>query len=154
MGGISDAQFNRSTNISRSRANCAERLKTLTVTPSRRLTSRIEAHDDVWVYWGCNGRDDVSPVRDVSLGGVFIKTPKKIPETTSAEVYFLVEEGQIRADAVVRHTKPNRICSRRGAKPFSPAKPGIATSIAEQKSRTVRRHPANAHAVTKERGRK
>jgi hypothetical protein len=79
----------------------------LSVTPSRRLTSRIEAHDDVWVYWECNGRADVSRVRDVSLGGVFIKTPKTIPEATSADVYFLVEEGQIRADAVVRHTKPN-----------------------------------------------
>jgi len=79
----------------------------LTAPPSRRLTSRIEAHDDVWVYWACNGRDDVSRVRDVSLGGVFIKTPRRIPEDTSAEVYFLVEEGQIRADAVVRHTQPS-----------------------------------------------
>ena len=61
----------------------------------------------MWVYWGCDGRDDVSRVRDVSLGGVFIETPKTISETASAEVYFLVEEGQIKAHAVVRHTKPN-----------------------------------------------
>jgi hypothetical protein len=37
--------------------------------PSRRVTSRVGARD-VWAYWSCNGRDDVSPVVDLSLGGV------------------------------------------------------------------------------------
>ena len=35
--------------------------------PSRRMTSRVGARD-VWAYWSCNGRDDVTPVLDLSLG--------------------------------------------------------------------------------------
>jgi hypothetical protein len=78
-------------------------------TPSRRLTSRIEASEDVWVLWQCQGRDDVSRVRDMSLGGLFIETPKAIPADTATKLHFLVREGQIRADAVVRHAKPGGV---------------------------------------------
>lgn len=74
--------------------------------PSRRLTSRVQAREDVWVYWGCNGRDDVSCVRDVSLGGLFIEAPKSVPEASVIKLHFLVEEGQIRAAAEVRHVAP------------------------------------------------
>jgi c-di-GMP-binding flagellar brake protein YcgR len=76
---------------------------TLTALPSRRLTSRVPAREEVWVYWGCNGREDISRVRDISQGGLFLETPKAIPATTTANLHFLVEEGQIRASAVVRH---------------------------------------------------
>jgi hypothetical protein len=71
----------------------------------RRLTARIESRGEVWVYWRCNGRDDVSCVRDVSLGGLFIETPKSFPAATVTQLHFLVQEGQIRADAVVRYVK-------------------------------------------------
>src|SRR5438477_12373285 len=42
-------------------------------TPSRRLTSRVPAHGDVWVYWQCREQEDVSRVRvrDMSMGGLF-----------------------------------------------------------------------------------
>jgi hypothetical protein len=43
----------------------------------------------------------------MSLGGLFIETPKSFPEATVAQLHFLVQEGQIRADAAVRYTKPN-----------------------------------------------
>lgn len=62
----------------------------------------------MWVYWGCNGRDDVSRVRDISLGGLFIETPKSIPAAAVTDLHFLVGEGHIRADAVVRHVEPKR----------------------------------------------
>ena len=73
---------------------------------SRRRTSRIDAGDGVSVYWSCNGRDDISPVKDLSFGGLFIKTRAAKPVGTAATIDFLVQEGQVRADAVVRHVEP------------------------------------------------
>jgi len=79
-----------------------------TVAYSRRQTSRTEADQGVYVYWSCSGRDDLSRVRDISLGGLFVETPN--PRTLGArtELHFLVSEGQIRADAVVRHVEPGK----------------------------------------------
>jgi hypothetical protein len=71
--------------------------------PSRRLTSRVPAPGDVWVYWQCHGREDVSSVRDMSMGGLFLETPQPKAQGVLARLHFLVQEGQIRADAVVRH---------------------------------------------------
>jgi hypothetical protein len=73
--------------------------------PSRRLTSRVPAPADVWVYWKCQGREDVSCVRDISMGGLFIETPQPRADGVLTRLHFLVQEGQIRADAVVRHAK-------------------------------------------------
>lgn len=41
----------------------------------------------------------------MSMGGLFIETPQARPTGTSTRLDFLVAEGQIRADAVVRHAK-------------------------------------------------
>ncbi|HUC52515.1 MAG TPA: PilZ domain-containing protein [Candidatus Cybelea sp.] len=73
--------------------------------PSRRLTSRVSVPGDVWVYWQCQGREDVSSVRDMSVGGLFIETAEPKAEGVLTRLHFLVQEGQIRADAVVRHAK-------------------------------------------------
>jgi hypothetical protein len=73
--------------------------------PSRRLTSRVPAPGDVWVYWQCNGREDVSRVLDMSMGGLFIETPHPKAAGVFTRLHFLVQEGQIRADAVVKHAK-------------------------------------------------
>ena len=70
---------------------------------SRRHTSRVETPDCVWVCWRCNGTDEVSPVRDLSAGGLFIATPSPRPVGMKAKLDFLVQEGQIRAEAIVRH---------------------------------------------------
>jgi hypothetical protein len=42
----------------------------------------------------------------MSLGGLFIETPKSFPQATVTKLHFLVQEGQIRADAMVRHVEP------------------------------------------------
>ncbi len=73
---------------------------------SRRRTSRVQAPDDVWVCWRCNGMDDVSRVRDLSAGGLFIAAPGPRPVGMKAKLDFLVQEGQIRAEAIVRHIEP------------------------------------------------
>lgn len=72
----------------------------------RRFSSRVEPKNDVWVYWEGSGDRDLSRVMDLSIGGLFIQTvrPKRIGSTTN--LHFLVQEGQIRADAIVRHVKP------------------------------------------------
>ena len=74
--------------------------------PSRRFTSRLAAPEDVWVYWRCDGLDDLSHVQNISLGGLFIETPRRTAEGTTVSLSFLVREGQVRADAVVRHAVP------------------------------------------------
>ena len=72
-------------------------------TPSRRVNARLVVAQDVWVCWHSNGRDDVARVRDMSLGGLFLQTPAQRPVGASTKLDFLVSEGQIRADAVIRH---------------------------------------------------
>ena len=74
--------------------------------PSRRFNSRLVPPRDVWVCWHCNGREDVSRVRDLSLGGLFLETKAHRAVGVSTKIDFLVDEGQIRAEAVVRHIRP------------------------------------------------
>jgi PilZ domain len=76
--------------------------------PSRRLTSRVPAPGDVWVYWKCRGQEDVSTVRDMSMGGLFIETAEARAEGVQVKLHFLVQEGQIRAEAMVRHIQSGK----------------------------------------------
>src|ERR1700693_3397920 len=73
---------------------------------SKRFSSRVATPGDVYVYWSSVGYDDTSRVRDLSSGGVFVQTRKTKSLGAKTNVHFLVEEGQIRAEAVVRHVKP------------------------------------------------
>jgi hypothetical protein len=75
---------------------------------SRRFTSRVETPDGVWVDWRCSGREDISRVRNLSLGGLFVQTPKSRDVSSTVKLEFLVQEGQIRVDAVVRRAEPGR----------------------------------------------
>ena len=76
--------------------------------PSRRRYSRIEAPGGVSVFWRCGGGDDTSRVLNLSLGGLFIQTRKPRVVGEKTELEFLVQEGQIRAAAEVRHVNPGR----------------------------------------------
>jgi hypothetical protein len=73
---------------------------------SRRLTSRAKIPDGLWVCWRCDGREDVSRVRNLSGGGLFITTRNPWPLDVKVKLEFLAQEGQIRAEAIVRHMKP------------------------------------------------
>ena len=73
--------------------------------PSRRLTSRVETDGDVWVFWECNKRDNLSRVSNLGSGGLFIQTSRHLAKGLPARLYFLVPEGQIRAEATIRHVK-------------------------------------------------
>lgn len=76
--------------------------------PSRRRYPRIEAPNGVSVFWRCGGRDDTSRVLNLSLGGLFIQTRKPRVVGEKTELEFLVQEGQIRAAAEVRHVTSGR----------------------------------------------
>ena len=44
----------------------------------------------------------------MSLGGLFVETPASRGLGSTVKLEFLVQEGQIRADAVVRRVEPGR----------------------------------------------
>lgn len=71
---------------------------------SRRKTSRVEA-PEIRVFWTCGPRSDVLRVRNLSFGGAFVETSKPPCVGTNAQIDFMVEEGQLRTTAVVRHIK-------------------------------------------------
>ena len=73
--------------------------------PSRRRSPRVETPDKVWVYWKSKGLEDTSRVRDLSMGGLFVETEKASDVDATIRLDFLVQEGQIRAEALVRHVK-------------------------------------------------
>jgi hypothetical protein len=75
---------------------------------SRRFSSRVHTSAAVYVCWSCAGHDDTSEVRDLNSGGLFVLTEKLKAVGAKANVHFLVEEGPIRAEAIVRHVKPGR----------------------------------------------
>lgn len=72
----------------------------------RRATPRAEADEGVYAFWNSNGPGDLSRVRNLNMGGIFIETTLKKDLGTCVELHFLVSEGQIRANAVVRHIEP------------------------------------------------
>jgi len=75
---------------------------------TRRSSSRIGTAGAVYVCWGSDAYDDTSQVRDLSSGGLFVLTQASKAVGAKTNLHFLVEEGQIRAEAVVRHVKPGR----------------------------------------------
>jgi hypothetical protein len=77
----------------------------LPVSYSRRQNPRIETREGVSVYWSCGGRDDTSRVLNLSVSGLFIETGEQVVVGGKTKLDFLVQEGQIRAEAEVQHAK-------------------------------------------------
>jgi len=90
----------------RTHIRAGKRLLPLHSIPRRRRYPRIEKPDGVWVYWHCQGREDTSRVRDLSTAGLFVETEVGRDVDDAIRLDFLVQEGQIRAKAVVRHVNP------------------------------------------------
>ena len=68
---------------------------------------RFETGGEVWVYWQCGTLVDVSRVRNVSVGGMFLEMRKPVSKGSTASLHFLVQEGPIRANAIVQYGLPN-----------------------------------------------
>ena len=78
---------------------------TKNVLHSRRHHRRVETPEGVWAIWRCGRTEDTSRVRDLSVGGLFIETRKVCPVGATVELHFLVQDGEIRANAMVRYVK-------------------------------------------------
>jgi len=76
--------------------------------PSRRRSSRIPAVEDIWVYWESAPYRDISRVKDLSPSGLFLESRARKKEGELVLLHFLVQEGQIRAEAEVRHVENGR----------------------------------------------
>jgi len=79
--------------------------------PSRRFTSRVAGLSDLWAFWNCKKHDGLSRVLDLSVGGLCLSIEKSQRIVVGEKVHFnfLVPEGQIRTDAIVRHARPERL---------------------------------------------
>jgi len=74
--------------------------------PSRRHYRRVKTPQGVRVYWHCEGFEDTSPVRDLSVGDLFLETSVTHALGTTIKLEFLVQEGAVRAEAVVKYVRP------------------------------------------------
>jgi PilZ domain len=74
----------------------------------RRHTSRVEAKESVYAFWSCGGQEGLSRVRDLGPAGLFIETPVEENLGALVTLHFLADEGQIRASAEVRRTRPGQ----------------------------------------------
>ena len=77
-------------------------------TRENRKSARIAVSKGVWVAWQVGGLRNVSRVRDLSIGGVFISTHTPVPGGTAIELLFALPEGETRIHGVVRYADPNK----------------------------------------------
>jgi hypothetical protein len=68
---------------------------------SRRAV-RVAVAKGLWVAWQGEGSRNVSRVRDLSTGGVFIQTPLAVGIGTELDMLFALPEGEARISGIVR----------------------------------------------------
>jgi len=83
----------------------SERSLTKGILHSKRHHRRVQTPEGVWAIWRCGQTEDTSRVKDLSVGGLFIETRKVCPIDATVELHFLVQDGEIRANATVRYVK-------------------------------------------------
>jgi hypothetical protein len=71
-----------------------------------RRFQRIATPKGVWVAWQDGKQQNVSRVRDLNAGGLFIATPTPLALGTVLTLLLSVPEGEIRSRAVVRNIVP------------------------------------------------
>lgn len=74
----------------------------------RRGSARVEAGEGVYAFWSCDGREGLARVHNLSSGGLFLESPVDQSLGAPVKLDFLADEGQIRANAVVRHTRSGK----------------------------------------------
>jgi hypothetical protein len=75
-------------------------------TKADRLHRRVATPKGVWVAWQNEKHQNVSRVRDLNVGGMFIATPTPLPLGTVLPVLLSVPEGEIRGRTTVRNVIP------------------------------------------------
>jgi len=68
----------------------------------QRQHPRIKPPKSVVVAWQCGTHRDVCYVEDLALGGLYIRTKKKIPLRSAVQILLHMPVGQVRGRAIVR----------------------------------------------------
>ncbi|MGA8768662.1 MAG: PilZ domain-containing protein [Candidatus Acidiferrales bacterium] len=68
-----------------------------------RRYQRIATPKGVWVAWQDGKQQNVSRVRDLNVGGLFVATPTPLALGSEVTLLMSVPEGEIRSRAVVRN---------------------------------------------------
>jgi uncharacterized protein (TIGR02266 family) len=76
--------------------------------PENRRAPRVEISKGVWVAWRTDGKPNVSRVRDLSAGGVFIATDKPLQKGSAVRLLFSLAEGEMRIEGTVRYSDGNQ----------------------------------------------
>ena len=75
-------------------------------TKADRRHQRIATPKGVWVAWQDGKQQNVSRVRDLNVGGLFITTPAPLALGSVVTLLLSVPEGEIRSRATVRNLIP------------------------------------------------
>lgn len=76
------------------------------------------------------------------MGGVFLRTPTPKPVGTAVNLHFLVQEGQVRADAIVRHIRPGQGLGLKFTAVSEEDLPQLVALITRLRDDRTRSHPA------------
>src|ERR1700691_2103817 len=71
-----------------------------------RRHQRVPTPKGVWVAWQAGKLQNVSRVRDLNAGGLFIATPSPLALGSTLTLLLSVPEGEIRSRATVRNLIP------------------------------------------------
>ncbi|HXN23117.1 MAG TPA: PilZ domain-containing protein [Candidatus Dormibacteraeota bacterium] len=74
----------------------------------KRRHRRVATPMGMWVKWEASGNKSVSRVCDLTICGLFISTPDPPAVGTIVKLLFVVPEGEIRTQSVVRNSIPNK----------------------------------------------
>src|SRR5215467_13360855 len=76
-------------------------------TPNKRRYPRANVPKTALVAWKNGSQKTVSPVENLALGGLFIRTKNPATAGTTLQLVFNTPQGEVRVRAAVRNVKPN-----------------------------------------------
>jgi hypothetical protein len=74
----------------------------------KRRHRRVATPVGMWVECEVSGRKSVSRVCDLTECGLFVSTPDPAELGAAVKLLFVVREGEIRSNAIVRNSIPNK----------------------------------------------
>ena len=78
----------------------------MTENPNKRKYPRIRVPKSALVAWKIGTQKTVSPVENLALGGLFIRTKNPANSGTTLQLVFNTPQGEVRVRAVVRNVTP------------------------------------------------
>jgi hypothetical protein len=78
----------------------------MTESGNKRKYPRIKLPKGALVAWKIGYQKSVSPVEDLALGGLFIRTKTPPTAGTTVQLLFNTPQGEVRVRAIVKMVKP------------------------------------------------